>query len=156
MRLWDSITETLNKLSYISAGTISLSITFLGYMLSIGSSARQILHTPFVWGAPILYLLFLSWILLFLSLFLGIIVRLPNAWYLFNSHAELWFKDMAHTTTSGGAENYRSVVKGAKGDSYKYHLISTLVRNGAVISFVLGIISLVTFVVIVASDLTNL
>ena len=155
-KLWNEITETLGKLSYISAGTISLSITFLGYILSIGSSARAILNFPLVCGMPIIYLLFLSWIFLFISLFLGIIVRMPTAWYLFNSHINLWFTKLAQNTKQGDEKNYKFVADSAGGSENKYRGISSCVRWLTITFFALGILSLITFVIIVANGLVKI
>lgn len=155
-KLWNEITETLGKLSYISAGTISLSITFLGYILSIGSSARAILNFPFSCGIPLIYILFLSWILLFISLFLGIIVRMPTAWYLFNSHINLWFTKLAQNTKQGDEKNYKFVADSAEKGRDKYRGISSFVRWLTIIFFALGILSLLIFVIIVANGLVRI
>ena len=156
IKLWNEATETLNKLSYIAAGTISLSITFLGYVLSIGSSARCILNLPLIYMIPTIDLLFLSWILLFLSLFFGIIIRLPNAWYLFNSHIDLWFTDLAEKTKMDDKENYKSVIDFAKNGLDKYLKISFCIQWLTVSFFVLGILALLIFVIIVANGLVNI
>ena len=152
-KLWNEITVTLEKLSYISAGTISLSITFLGYILGIGQPARMILNFPFLCGILVIYLLYTSWIFLLISLFFGIIVRMPTAWYLFNSHTNLWFTKLAHDVNSGDENNYRLVANSAEKDKDKYHGISSFVRWFAIISFTLGILLLIIFVIIVASHL---
>ena len=155
-KLWSEITETLGKLSYISAGTISLSITFLGYILSIGSSARAILNFPFLCGIPVIYILFVSWILLLISVFLGIIVRMPTAWYLFNSHINLWFTKLAQNTKQGDEKNYKYVADSAEKGRNKYRGISSFVRWLTIISFTLGILFLIIFVIIVANSLVKI
>jgi len=155
-KLWNEITETLSKLSYIAAGTISLSITFLGYVLNIGASARSILNLPLIYKIPTIDILFLSWILLFLSLFLGIIIRLPNAWYLFNAHIHLWFTRLAEKTTMGDEKNYKLVADSAESGRDKYQTIRSCILWPAVSFFVLGILSLLIFVIIVANGLVNI
>jgi hypothetical protein len=155
-KLWGEITETLSKLSYISAGAISLSITFLGYILSIGKSASAILNTNLFCGLPIIYLLFASWVLLLFSLFLGIIARLPNAWYIFNAHAKVWMEDKIANSTGIIKENFNIVKRGAKKDMEKYNTINNLIRWITIIFFGFGISVLVIFVIMVANQLIKI
>lgn len=155
-KLWNEITETLSKLSYIAAGTISLSITFLGYVLSIGQSARYVLSSSLICDWPIIYLLFLSWILLFLSLFLGIMAKLPNAWYLFNSHINLWFTKLAEKTMQGDGKNYKLVSNSAKNSQERYWQISRCIRWLTIIFFMSGILALLIFVIMVANGLIRI
>lgn len=154
--LWNEITKTLTKLSYISAGTISLSISFLGYILSIGSSARFILSLPFIFNIPTIYLLFLSWVFLFISLFFGIIIRIPNAWYLFNSHIQLWFTDLAEKTTKNDKKNYEFVANSGKNSKEKYWKASLCIRYITILFFALGIMTLLIFSIITANRLINI
>ena len=156
VKLWDETTETLNKLSYIAAGTITLSITFLGYILSIGPSARSILNTPYLHGMPIIYLLFLSWILLFLCVFFGIIVRLWNAKYLWNAHIHLWFTDLTEKSSGESKINLKSVADLANKGKDKYWKISKYVQHGTLIFFALGILTLMIFAIVVASGLASI
>ena len=152
-KLWNEIVETMNKLSYISAGTISLSITFLGYVLSIGLSARVVLNSPIIYKIPIVDVLFLSWILLFLCVFLGIIIRIPNAWYLFNAHVNVWFENLAKNTTLGDEKNYKFVADSAKGGMNKYAKIRSYILLPTILFFTLGILMLVIFTIIVVNGL---
>ncbi|MCX6716273.1 MAG: hypothetical protein NT077_04680 [Candidatus Taylorbacteria bacterium] len=153
VKLWDEITETLNKLSYIAAGTISLSMTFLGYVLNIGSSARYVLRT-IVFGIPIVDVLYLSWFFLLVSVFFGIVVRLWNAKYLWNSHFHLWFKDLSNNASGESKVNLESVVSDAEKGRDKYWLLSKCVQYSTIISFVLGIFLMIAFAIVVTNRLT--
>jgi hypothetical protein len=155
-KLWSEIVETMNKLSYIAAGTISLSITFLGYILSIGSSARSILNSPIAYKIPTVDILFVSWILLFLSVFLGIIIRIPNAWHLFNAHVNLWFSELEKKTTLGDEKNYRFVADSAKAGMNKYGAIRSYILWPTIIFFTIGIFMLIIFTIVVVNGLINI
>ena len=148
VKLWDETTETLNKLSYIAAGTISLSMTFLGYVLGIGAPARNILQSAGIFGLSLVYLLFLSWVLLFLSIFFGIVIRLSNARYLWNSHFHLWFKDLADKAVGESKDNLESVAKEAAGGRDKYWKLSKCIQYGTIAFFMLGMLSLIIFAII--------
>ncbi len=146
----------MSKLSYISAGTISLSITFLGYVLSIGSSARSILNFPLIFNIPTIHILFLSWIFLFISVFLGIIIRIPNAWHLFNAHVNLWFTGLAEKTTMGDEKNYKFVADSAKGGMNKYGKIRSCILWPTILFFTLGILMLIIFTIITVNGLVKI
>lgn len=152
-KLWNEIVETMNKLSYIAAGTISLSITFLGYILNNNSSIKSILTLPVVYNISTINILFLSWIILFFCVFLGIVVRIPNAWYLFDAHVNLWFEDLAERTMSNNSKNYKFVADYAKNRRDKYKKISSFIIWPTIIFFALGILMLIIFTIIVVNGL---
>lgn len=82
--------QGLHQLSYVAAGTISLSITFLGYLLGQGEVAKSALHSPFLGSVQILWILFSSWVLLFAVILGGQMYRFINAWYLYAEAGALW------------------------------------------------------------------
>lgn len=154
-QLWNGITKTLNNLSYTAAGAISLSVTFLGYVLSINPSVRYILRAP-IYGTPTIQLLFLSWILLFITIFFGIVVQLLIEKYLYDSQTALLFEDSKQYVKEDDKKNVDTVVEGGQASADKYRIASRWIQGITVISFALGIFLLMIFVIIVANGLVNI
>jgi len=69
----------VDRIALFSVGTISLSVTFFGYLLSVN---RLVLHV-ILFGIPLYYYLYSSWILLLASSVSCLIYRLVDAQYLF-------------------------------------------------------------------------
>ena len=151
-KLRNEITETFSRLSYIAAGTISLSITFLGFVMSIGQLARSVLNFPIIFEMPIIYILFCSWMFLAISLFGAIYIRIPMAWFLYKNHLGIWLTSITEKYEIG---KYQDVINLAKIDENRHDRVSARLRQTTLISFVLGILSLLWFVIIVAIKLTN-
>lgn len=151
-QLWNGIIKTLNNLSYIAAGAISLSLTFLGYILSINPPVRYILREP-IHGIPTLYILFLSWILLFLTIFFGIIVQFLIEKYLFGSQTALIYEDFKKSVREEDKKNVDFVIDSAQVSANRYRVVSRWIQGITVTSFALGIFALMIFVMIVANGL---
>lgn len=154
-QLWNGITKTLNNLSYTAAGAISLSITFLGYVLSINPSVKYILRAP-IYSTPTIYLLFLSWALLFVTIFFGIAVQPLIEKYLFDSHTALMYEDFKERVKEEDKKNVDLVIDPAKASAEKYRVISRWVQGITIISFALGILLLMIFVIIVSNELVSI
>jgi hypothetical protein len=71
-KLGDAISTFYEKTAFYSAGIISLSLTFIGYILS---KPNNILFYK-VCGLPLYYVIFAAWLSLFLSLILSLYIRL--------------------------------------------------------------------------------
>jgi len=153
-QLWNGITKTLNNLSYIAAGAISLSITFLGYILSINPSVRYVLRTP-IYHIPTIYLLFLSWIILFLTIFFGIVAQFYIEKYLFASQTAFLYEDFKKQVREGDLVNVDYVINSVNTSGEKYRTTSRLIQGITVVSFALGTFLLIFFVIIVANQLVN-
>lgn len=72
-----SFLDVLEKLALYSAGIVSLSVTFIGYLVS---NKLTILSSA-LWGVPLRYVLFLSWFLLVVSMLAGLFARWFHAGY---------------------------------------------------------------------------
>ena len=151
-QLWNGITKTLNNLSYTAAGAISLSITFLGYVLSISPSVRYILRAP-IYCTSTIHLLFLSWIFLFITIFFGIAVQFIIEKYLYNSQTALLFEDSKKHVREEDKKNVDLVIDPANVRAEKYRVASCWIQGTTVVSFALGIFLLMIFVIIVANGL---
>lgn len=154
-QLWNGITKTLNNLSYTAAGAISLSITFLGYVLSINPSVRYILREP-IYCTSTIYLLFLSWVFLFITIFFGIVVQFLIEKYLHDSQTSLLFEDSKKYVKDEDKKNVDTVVEGGQASANKYRIASRWIQGITVVSFALGIFLLMIFVIIVANGLVNI
>lgn len=152
-KLWNAHVKTLEKLSFMSAGTISLSITFLGYILGMGPAARVVLRSSLAFEIQISDLLYLSWIYTAISLFLGLVVRVPAAWHLFNSEVNSSFFKLQQVSDLSSKENIAVVGNITEKDACRYRKISKYVIFFAAIFFILGILSLILFVIIVSNRL---
>jgi len=154
-QLWNGITKTLNNLSYTAAGAISLSITFLGYVLSINPSVRYILRAP-VYHTSTIHVLFLSWIFLFITIFFGIVVQFLIEKYLYDSQTALLFEDSKKHVKDEDKKNVDFVVDNGKASANKYRVASRWIQGITVISFAFGIFLLMVFVIVVANGLVNI
>jgi hypothetical protein len=154
-QLWNGITKTLNNLSYTAAGAISLSVTFLGYVLSINPSVRYILSAP-IYGTSTIYLLFLSWIFLFITIFFGIVVQFLIEKYLYNSQTALLFEDSKKHVKEEDKTNVDFVVNSGQASANKYKIASRWIQGITVVSFAFGIFLLMIFVIIIANGLVNI
>jgi hypothetical protein len=153
-QLWNGIVKGLNNLSYVAAGAISLSITFLGYVLGITPSVRYILRTP-VHGISTISILFSSWVLLFLTIFFGIIVQLFVARFLFGSQTAGLYEGFKATVREEDKKNVDLVINVAKASAEKHRIVSRCIQWVTIVSFALGMFTLTVFVVIVANGLVN-
>lgn len=87
-RLAEASAIFFEKIALYSAGIISLSMTFIGYLFSKDATVIQ----DKVWSVPLYSFAFLSWILLFLSLVLGLSVRFFFARYLSRQLHTEWLR----------------------------------------------------------------
>lgn len=79
LKVNEDLIKTVEKFALYSAGIISLSITFLGYLIE---QNKTILLTE-MYKISLIGYLFLSWIFLVITLIIGLMVRFWNAFYLF-------------------------------------------------------------------------
>jgi len=154
-QLWNGIIKTLNNLSYISSGAISLSVTFLGYILSINPSVRYILHIP-IFGIPTIYILFISWFFLFFAIFFGVIVQFSIEKYLFGSQTELMYEDFKKIVIEEDKKNVDFVINTIKASTNKYRVINRWIQKITIIFFCLGIFLLMIFAMIVANGIVSI
>ncbi len=155
-QLWRGRVKTLNNLSYFSAGAISLSITFLGYILSIGTSARNLLQETIIGKITILWILFGSWVFLFLTVFFGIVVQFFIDKYIFDSQTALLYEDFKTTVREEDKKNVDLVIDPAKASAEKLRKTSRWVQGITVCSFGFGVFLLALFAVLVASKLVSI
>lgn len=73
--------QVAEKIAFYSGGIISLTITFLGYILS-NQNSRQIL-TPRLMGMPLYYYLYISLIIFIATILFGLFARRFDAFYTF-------------------------------------------------------------------------
>lgn len=154
-QLWNGIIKTLNNLSYISAGAISLSITFLGYILSINPPVRYILYMP-IYKIPTIYVLFLSWFFLFIAMFLGIIIQFFIERYIFESQTVLLLEDSKNNMNEKIKENTNIIIKPAQVRAKQERIASRRIQKITVISFALGIFLLMVFVIVIVNGLVKI
>lgn len=174
------IIKGLNQLSYFSVASISLSITFLGYLLS-SDNAKSLL-TSTVWNIELLWILYASWILLLASLVTGLLVRFWNSFYLYYEGAHHWTSSMAkfkEAMVSFSDKGYPIVFNDIEdknagmeelrksGDKYKgiseendkwkkfYFFLLIWGKRVAQVSFMLGMISLVLAIMLIVSKLVG-
>lgn len=172
----EDITQGLHQLSYFAAGTISLSITFLGYLLGQGEVAKLALHYLILNHIQVLGVLFGSWVLLFLVILGGQMYRFINAWYLYAEAGALWTERSASSkekilnyATAGlpiifretddrnegvanleaSKINYLSLNDTFKRNKEFWFLLVEWSRKLVVGAFVLGMLALLVFVIAV-------
>lgn len=175
----DSTVSFFDKISFYSAGIISLSITFLGYLLS---QEKLILLSCF-FKIPIYYFLYISWPLLMLALIAGLLVRRNDAFHNFFSCQCHYYKseEEFHNKKTEFLEVYPHIIsknndiekdieicknnsKRLKEDiickleknENKYFKYYTLVQKISVITFVLGIFFLLLFTIFSTYKIINL
>jgi hypothetical protein len=152
-QLWSGKIRTLNHLSYFSAGAISLSVTFLGHILSIGSSVRSILQELILWKISILFVLFGSWAFLFLAVFFGIVIEFFIGRYIYYSQTALLFEGFKTTVKEEDKKNVDLAIGSAKISAETFEKISYWIQMIAIFSFALGIFLLMMFAMLVAQRL---
>lgn len=172
----EDIAQGLHQLSYVAAGTVSLSITFLGYLLGQGEVAKLALHYSILGYIQVLWVLFGSWVLLFLVILGGQMYRFINAWYLYAEAGALWTErsasskekilnyataglpiifretcDREEGVTSLGTSktNYLSLNDTFKRNKEFWFLLVEWSRKLVVWAFIIGMLSLLVFVVAV-------
>lgn len=180
-RMFENIAKGLQQLSIVAAGTISLSITFLGYLINAQQSIGRDMLSLNLWGAvPILWVLFVSWLFLFITIVLGLVYPFVNAWYWISYTGHEWAKGgIAHWSTrltyvtagydfefsdapnrfDGIAQmqenktTWESVVSKYKSSCEFYAFLTRYCRRTAIASFVIGLIILFIFIVAAVSNL---
>ncbi len=167
------------KIALYSGGIISVSITFIGYLLSIDTT---VLLQKFL-GLHIYWIIFFGWLLLFLSLLLGIYIRLFSATYASRQMHSEWVKffekdrmNMLKMIRAGeasvnginkeelpgwllGAEDtvnrYSSVIKKSEKSVTIYDFISSYIRKITVLFFILGCLAVLLFVALSILSIVN-
>lgn len=155
-RLWSGIIKVLNNISYVSAGAISLSVTFLGYVLSIGSTARSILQEPVVGNVTALLVLFASWTLLFIATFSGVVIQFYIEWFIFNSQTALLYEDFKTTVRDEDKKNVDLVIDPVKAHAENLREASRWIQGITIISFAIGVLLLAIFAMLVAQKLVSI
>ena len=75
-KLGSALDSFYEKIAFYSAGTLSLSVTFLGYVSSWPTNPVRYLQCTAYVCFPIYFILLFSWAMLLLSLVLGLYIRL--------------------------------------------------------------------------------
>jgi hypothetical protein len=173
----EDIVQALQQLSYVAAGTISLSITFLGYLLSQGETTRAVLASHFLMGIPLIWLLFVSWILLSVAVILGLLYRFFNSWYLYGTAGSDWAetnkkakekmlefidaglpiffeetndREQGRTGVDESKRNYAMLHGVFKSNTRIYTHLTYLSRRVAIAVFISGMLLLLVFVITVS------
>ena len=147
-QLWGSIINTLNTLSYIATGAISLSLTFLGYILNTTPSVRYILRAPIFSSFQSIYLLYFSWFLFLITIICVVVALLKIRRYLFNSQTALLYEKFKEGVREEDKKNVDTVISSAKSSAAKYRIVSSWTRN-----FILAILTLISFVIVMSNRL---
>ncbi|MHB1769479.1 MAG: hypothetical protein ACYCPH_00090 [Minisyncoccota bacterium] len=177
-KVFDDIAKGLQQISLVAAGTISLSITFLGYVIE--KSSDQILLVEHLLHIPILFILFGSWCLLLLSVILGLLYRLIHSWnwYALAGNAwaqhgiEVWDAHLAHNALGGvtiapespDTPLTREHMEKTKltwigttntfaSHRKRYEFLLRWCRRITIGAFILGLLLLLIFVIVVAYNL---
>lgn len=181
-KTFENIAKGLQQLSLVAAGTISLSITFLGYLIGNVHSAT-VLTSTILGGLPILWVLFASWGLLLVSVVLGLLYRIIHAWnwYALAGHAwaergtEVWNAALAYDDVGGvtlGAEDSGAPMSRNKMEETKRAWIKTTgvfksakdrtdffakwSRRITIYAFILGLACLLVFVITAANTIASI
>lgn len=169
-KLTEATSTFFEKIAFYSAGIISLSITFLGYILS--KSGMVLFDKSF--GVPLFYWIFIAWGFLFITLFLSLYIRVFSAKHLSRQMHEKWVrlhvedkKQILHTievgerTVNGLSEEelpawiqkghqsvagYESIAIKSKRKIKFYNFISDYIRKTGILFFLLGCIITMLFV----------
>lgn len=178
--LMSAYASFFEKIALYSGGIISISITFIGYLLSKDAT---VLLQEFL-GFHLYWLIFLAWALLFLSLMLGIYIRLFSATHMSKQMHSEWVKffekdrkEALQKIKSGemsvngiseeelpswllGAEDtvnqYSEAVKKSEKSVRIYDFISLYIRKVAVTLFILGCLAILLFVALSILGIVNL
>ena len=169
-KLSEATSLFFEKIAFYSAGIISLSITFLGYVLS----KSGIVLFDKALGIPLYYWIFTAWGFLFIALILSLYIRVFSAQYLSRQMHEKWIhfniedsKKTLHTIEIGEGfvnelskeelpkwieEGYKSV-SGYEGIATKskrmvkiYTLFNSLIRKIGIVFFLFGFVLALFFV----------
>ena len=146
-QLWSGKVKALNNLAYFSSGAITLSITFIGYFINAGPITKAILLNKIFYSIPLLYVLFISWTLLFVSILLGTTIQFIIEKFLFNTHFSLMLRKARASQQSNGVWDF--VGSDADNDAEKYRKMSVFMQWLAIACFVLGLLALMIFVMLV-------
>jgi hypothetical protein len=171
----EEIVQGLHNLSYFSAGTISISITFLGYLIGQGDKAHDVLTINLFCNFKILWVLFISWGFLFITLLIGLLARFSNAWYRNYEAAFNWLslseeseKHKIKYMASGGTivsptssnqkdviqeieeskNNYSKLAEISKRKKGFYLDLTAWSRKISILCFILGMLLLLVFVIL--------
>ena len=164
----------VEKMVLYSAGSISLSITFLGYLLG---HYELLLAEKFL-SVPIYYILYLSWALSAITIVTGILAKSFDAYYRYyvavsdyftaNKQQEEKVRDLANVgvpiflekggtiddflqETTGRVDRYsKKIAKYKKQEAFWFKL-KMWILNSAIISFVFEILLLVLFAILITN-----
>lgn len=165
------VINIFEKMSLYSAGIISLSITFVGYVLS---ENKSVLLVNLI-NIPIYIFLYISWVVLAINLIIGLVIRWADSLYLFfNSQhfvhekrkeseekkLELLktYSNLVFSKESGRDEQIRiceinietlnsHLIKETKNKENLYFISVKWLQKVSVTMFILGIIFLLIFVI---------
>ena len=136
------------KIAFYSAGIISLSITFIGYIVS---KPGKILFEE-IFGIRLYQLLIISWIILLLSLTFSIAIRLWGAAYAARvAHREWLLKLEINLTGSYTESSHTELRKYIRKTSQKIEILKFITKHAGWIStvlFIIGTTLLLTFVIL--------
>ena len=171
--------KAIEKLAYFSSGTIALSITFIGSLLS--DNFLKVLQGLF-FCIPLIYFLFLSWTLLILTVIASIIIRFWNASHLLHNRGYYWAssnkklkeKMLEHLETGApilfldadtsvqakeqmeeSRVNYTNLEKEFESKKDFYLLLTNWLKKISIFSFIFGLIFLLAFAIIVTSRIIS-
>jgi hypothetical protein len=171
----EEIIRGLHNLSYFSAGTISISITFLGYLIGQGDKAHDVLTISLFCNFKILWVLFMSWGFLFITLLIGLLSRFSNAWYRNYEAAFNWLSSSEESEkykieymANGGIvvsptssnqqdvikeieeskNNYSNLAKISEQKKAFYLNLTAWSRKISILCFILGMLLLLVFVIV--------
>jgi hypothetical protein len=135
------------RIAFYSAGTISLSITFVGYL---ASKSGNILFKE-IWFIKIYQLLIVSWTMLLISLLLGIALRLwATAYAARAAHKNLLSQVMQEHVETLIGPSLQDLKINLKRTSHLARFFEVVTKHAGWISttcFILGIVFMLTFVI---------
>ena len=167
---------TVEKMAFYSAGAISLSITFLGYIIA---NYKSSILQSFLF-LPAYYFLYASWFLFVLTIVTGIMVRRLDAFYRYYAASKDYFlkrKNEKEQMIKLVDTDYPLILdEGATKESYKeqvtgiidiainridkdkkneifYFKLKLWIQNIATISFILSIFLLILFATIITNKI---
>lgn len=166
----------VEKMAFYSAGAISLSITFLGYLLQ----KYNVLLTQHFLFLPVYYVLYLSWICSTITIVTGIFTKKIDAMYRYYvAIAEYFDKNKTQQEkvlglvetdypiilddgetivsfkklTTDRVDNFSKKIEGYKNKESFYFKTKILVQNVSMISFVLSVLLLTLFAILITNKI---
>ena len=173
----DSLLIVFEKFAFYSAGIISLSITFLGYLFS----QDKCILTEYFLYMPIYMYVYISWIFLIINLISSLFIRWTDSLYIFYNKQTYYYKskkdfedhkfkfmdiypnmifekDKASdiAVCKNNINILGKTVDTLNKQEARYFKIDKALRVVSVITFVLGIVMLLLFVLVSTYKLINI